>query len=75
MAYKLLKGHVILPPDSLPKVKHSIPTRLCNQVLVRSCIELKEHSDIISISIIVTAQIDYCYRTLYGLRRCPCRGI
>ena len=42
MAYKILKGHVILEPDLLPKMQFQRPLRGCNQVKVGSANQLVE---------------------------------
>ena len=34
MVYKILNGHVIIPPESLPRVPVSTTTRKCNEVKV-----------------------------------------
>ena len=42
MAYKILKGHVILEPILLPKMQFKRPLRGCNQVNVGSTNQLVE---------------------------------
>ena len=42
MAYKILNGQVILPPDLLPKITHTRTPRTCNQAKVGLLNELYE---------------------------------